>query len=124
MKALKILLLVSVFIFLGCEKPGNIDEYIFKTWELDWKQCGVYQNKYDTKINFTQTDSIHYGWVLEQGKDSVKFTMEIVNSNKILLSEATDSIWEGILKINELNTRVLVFEKEVQECSREMYRFE
>ena len=50
--------------------------------------------------------------------------MDIVNSNKILLSEATDSIWEGILKINELNTRVLVFEKEVQECSREMYRFE
>tara|TARA_B100000963_G_C22512494_1_gene619036 strand:- start:159 stop:533 length:375 start_codon:yes stop_codon:yes gene_type:complete len=124
MRVLKIILLVFLFPVFGCEKNENIEEYIFKTWDLDWKQCGIYQNRYDIKINFTQTDSIHYGWVLEQGKDSIKFTMDILNRNKILLSESTDSIWAGVLKINELNTRVLVFEKEVKECSSEMYRFE
>ena len=124
MRAKKIILLVFLFPVFGCEKNENIEEYIFKTWDLDWKQCGVYQNKYDIKINFTQTDSIHYGWVLEQGKDSVKFNMEILNTNSILLSETTDSTWDGVLKIKDLNMGLLVFEKEVKECANEIYRFE
>tara|TARA_B100000674_G_scaffold208703_1_gene170742 strand:+ start:170 stop:544 length:375 start_codon:yes stop_codon:yes gene_type:complete len=123
MRAIKIILLLFLFPVLGCEKNENIEEYIFKTWDLDWKQCGVYQNKYDTKINFSETDSIHYGWVLEQGKDSVKFNMEILNTNSILLSETTDSTWGGVLKIKDLNMGLLVFEKEVKECSNEIYRF-
>ena len=113
-----------LFSVLGCEKNENIEQYIFKTWDLDWKQCGIYQNKHNTKINFTQTDSIHYGWVLEQGRDSVKFNMEILNTNSILLSETSDYTWEGVLKIKDLNIGLLVFEKEVKECTNEIYRFE
>ena len=125
MKTLKITLLIFIFAILGCEKNENNEEHIFKTWDLDWKQCDIYQNKYDTKLNFTQTDSIHYGWLLEQGKDTVKFNLQIINNNnEIILLESTDSIWEGCLKIKELNSGLLVFEKEVQECTNEIYRFQ
>ena len=124
MRAVKIILLMFLFPVLGCEKNENIEEYIFKTWELDWKQCGIYQNKYDTKINFTQTDSIHFGWLLEQGRDSVKFNFEILNNNTISLFASTDSIWNGVINVININTGLLVFEKEIQECTSEMYRFQ
>tara|TARA_B100001741_G_scaffold283889_1_gene259124 strand:+ start:618 stop:965 length:348 start_codon:yes stop_codon:yes gene_type:complete len=113
-----------LFPVLGCEKNENIEEYIFKTWELDWKQCGIYQNKYDIKINFTQTDSIHFGWLLEQGRDSVNFNFEILNNNTISLFASTDSIWNGVINVININTGLLVFEKEIQECTSEMYRFQ
>jgi len=124
MRLVKIILLMFLFPVLGCEKNENIEEYIFKTWELDWKQCGIYQNKYDTKINFTQTDSIHFGWLLEQGRDSVNFNFEILNNNTISLFASTDSIWNGVINVININTGLLVFEKEIQECTSEMYRFQ
>ena len=124
MRAVKIILLMFLFPVLGCEKNENIEQYIFKTWDLDWKQCGIYQNKYDTKINFTQTDSTHFGWLLEQGRDSVKFNFEIVNNNTISLFGSSDSIWSGVINVININTGLLVFEKEIQECASEMYRFQ
>ena len=124
MRLVKIILLMFLFPVLGCEKNENIEEYIFKTWELDWKQCGIYQNKYDTKINFTQTDSIHFGWLLEQGRDSVNFNFEILNNNTISLFASTDSIWNGVINVININTGLLLFEKEIQECASEMYRFQ
>ena len=124
MRLVKIILLMFLFPVLGCEKNENIEEYIFKTWELDWKQCGIYQNKYDTKINFTQTDSMHFGWLLEQGRDSVNFNFEILNNNTISLFASTDSIWNGVINVININTGLLVFEKEIQECTSEMYRFQ
>jgi len=124
MRLVKIILLMFLFPVLGCEKNENIEEYIFKTWELDWKQCGIYQNKYDIKINFTQTDSIHFGWLLEQGRDSVNFNFEILNNNTISLFASTDSIWNGVINVININTGLLVFEKEIQECTSEMYRFQ
>ena len=124
MRAVKIILLMFLFPVLGCEKNENIEQYIFKTWDLDWKQCGIYQNKYDTKINFTQTDSIHFGWLLEQGRDSVNFNFEILNNNTISLFASTDSIWNGVINVININTGLLVFEKEIQECTSEMYRFQ
>lgn len=124
MRAVKIILLMFLFPVLGCEKNENIEQYIFKTWDLDWKQCGIYQNKYDTKINFTQTDSTHFGWLLEQGRDSVKFNFEIVNNNTISLFGSSDSIWNGVINVININTGLLVFEKEIQECASEMYRFQ
>jgi len=124
MRAVKIILLMFLFPVLGCEKNQNIEQYIFKTWDLDWKQCGIYQNKYDTKINFTQTDSTHFGWLLEQGRDSVKFNFEIVNNNTISLFGSSDSIWNGVINVININTGLLVFEKEIQECASEMYRFQ
>ena len=124
MRLVKIILLMFLFPVLGCEKNENIEEYIFKTWDLDWKQCGIYQNKYDTKINFTQTDSIHFGWLLEQGRDSVNFNFEILNNNTISLFASTDSIWNGVINVININTGLLVFEKEIQECTSEMYRFQ
>ncbi len=124
MRAVKIILLMFLFPVLGCEKNENIEQYIFKTWYLDWKQCGIYQNKYDTKINFTQTDSTHFGWLLEQGRDSVKFNFEIVNNNTISLFGSSDSIWNGVINVININTGLLVFEKEIQECASEMYRFQ
>ena len=124
MRAVKIILLMFLFPVLGCEKNENIEQYIFKTWDLDWKQCGIYQNKYDTKINFTQTDSTHFGWLLEQGRDSVKFNFEIVNNSTISLFGSSDSIWNGVINVININTGLLVFEKEIQECASEMYRFQ
>jgi len=124
MRAYKIILLIVIFSFFGCEKPENIEGYIFKTWELDWKQCGVYQNKYDIKINFTQTDSIYYGWVLEQGKDTVMFNVEVLNDNQVVLFESTDSIWDGVLNIKDFNTGLLLFEREIKQCNNELFRFE
>tara|TARA_B100001540_G_C15504833_1_gene505288 strand:- start:327 stop:701 length:375 start_codon:yes stop_codon:yes gene_type:complete len=124
MRVFKILFLLSIFFVSGCEQVENTEEYLFDTWDLDWKQCGVYQNKYDAKLTFTQDDSIAHGWFLEQGKDSVKFTVEIINSDEILLSESTDSVWEGTLRIKEISIGLLIFEKEVQECEKELYRFE
>ena len=124
MRAVKIILLMFLFPVLGCEKNENIEQYIFKTWDLDWKQCGIYQNKYDTKINFTQTDSTHFGWLLEQGRDSVKFNFEIVNNNTISLFGSSDSIWNGVINVININTGLLLFEKEIQECASEMYRFQ
>ena len=124
MRLVKIILLMFLFPVLGCEKNENIEEYIFKTWELDWKQCGIYQNKYDIKINFTQTDSIHFGWLLEQGRDSVNFNFEILNNNTISLFASTDSIWNGVINVININTGLLLFEKEIQECASEMYRFQ
>jgi hypothetical protein len=124
MRYLTIIFLILSFTFLGCKKSSNIDEFIFKTWQLDWKQCGIYQNKYDAKINFTKTDSTDFGWFLEQGSDSVKFSLSIVNNNKILLSEASDSTWEGVLNLKKLDKGVLVFEREIQECIDELYHFE
>ena len=124
MRAVKIILLMFLFPVLGCEKNENIEQYIFKTWDLDWKQCGIYQNKYDTKINFTQTDSTHFGWLLEQGRDSVKFNFEIVNNNTISLFGSSDSIWNGVINVININTGLLLFEKEIQECASEMYLFQ
>ena len=124
MRAVKIILLMFLFPVLGCEKNENIEQYIFKTWDLDWKQCGIYQNKYDTKINFTQTDSTHFGWLLEQGRDSVKFNFEIVNNNTISLFGSSDSIWNGVINVININTGLLLFEKEIQEGASEMYRFQ
>tara|TARA_Y100000739_G_C20515607_1_gene421668 strand:+ start:702 stop:1034 length:333 start_codon:yes stop_codon:yes gene_type:complete len=109
---------------LGCEKSEKIEDYIYKTWDLDWKQCGVYQNRYDAKVNFTQTDSADYGWFVEQGRDTVKFDVEIVSDRQINLLMVTDSIWEGSLTINEFSSGTLVFEKENKECANEVYHFE
>ncbi len=124
MRIFKIIVLVSPFFILGCEKSEKIEDYIYKTWDLDWKQCGVYQNRYDAKVNFTQTDSADYGWFVEQGRDTVKFDVEIVSDRQINLLMVTDSIWEGSLTINEFSSGTLVFEKENKECANEVYHFE
>jgi hypothetical protein len=123
MRVLKITVLFAVLFFFICKKTENIDEVLLKTWKLEWKQCGIYQNKYDVKINFTQMDSLYFGWFLEQGEDTIKFDVEIFSNEKLILTEATDSVWEGVLTINKISTGIFDFEKEVQECVNERYHF-
>ncbi len=123
MRILKITVLFAILFLFSCDKTENIDEILLKTWKLEWKQCGIYQNKYDYQINFTQTDSLDFGWFLHQGEDTVKFNFEIASNEKLLLTEATDSIWEGVLSINKISNGVFDFEKEVQECANERYHF-
>lgn len=123
MRILKLTVLFAVLSFFSCEKTENIDDILLKTWKLEWKQCGIYQNKYDTKINFTQIDSLYFGWFLQRGEDTIKFDVEIYSNEKLILTEATDSVWEGVLSINKISTGVFDFEKEVQECLNERYHF-
>ena len=123
MRILKITVILALLFLFGCEKTENIEEVLLKTWELEWKQCGIYQNKYDAQINFTQTDSLDFGWFLQQGKDTVKFNFKISSNEQLILTEATDSVWEGVLSINKLSIGTLDFEKEVQECVNERYHF-
>ena len=85
MRILKLTVLFVVLSFFSCEKTENIDEILLKTWKLEWKQCGIYQNKYDTKINFTQIDSLYFGWFLQQGEDTIKFDVEIYSNEKLIL---------------------------------------
>ena len=123
MRILKITVILALLFLFGCEKTENIEEVLLKTWELEWKQCGIYQNKYDAQINFTQTDSLDFGWFLQQGKDTVKFNFKISSNMQLILTEATDSVWEGVLSINKLSIGTFDFEKEVQECVNERYHF-
>ena len=123
MRIIKVLILFTVLFILGCEKSENIEDFLFKTWDLEWKQCGIYQNKYDAQINFTQTDSIDFGWFIEKGEDTVRFNFKISSNDQIILTEVSDSLWEGVLTINRISTAVFDFEKEVQGCVNERYHF-
>lgn len=123
MRVLKITFLFPALFIWGCGASENIEEFLFKTWALEWKQCGIYQNKYDAQINFTQTDSLDFGWFLQQGEDTIKFNFNISSNEQLILTQATDSAWEGVLSINKLSTGIFDFEKEVQKCANERYHF-
>jgi len=121
MRIIKVL--VTVLFISGCEKSENIEDFLFKTWDLEWKQCGIYQNKYDAQINFTQTDSTDFGWFIQKGEDTVRFNFKISSNEQITLTEVSDTLWKGVLTINRISTSVFDFEKEVQECENERYHF-
>jgi len=121
MRIIKVL--VTVLFISGCEKSENIEDFLFKTWDLEWKQCGIYQNKYDAQINFTQTDSADFGWFIQKGEDTVRFNFKISSNEQITLTEVSDTLWKGVLTINRISTAVFDFEKEVQECENERYHF-
>ena len=114
--------LFSFFLFFGCEKSDKIEDYLYSTWELEWKQCGLYQNKYDIKMNFSQTDSSKTGWYKEQFGDTINFDFVVIDNENILIN-STDSIWNGNLFIAEFKKGRLVFEKEYKECENEVYKF-
>ena len=124
MRVFKTIILLFIIFILGCDKSENIDDFLYKTWKLDWKQCGIYQNRYDAQMNLTQSDTLDYGWFLEQSEDTIKFNFTIVSNQELILTDATDSVWAGVLLINNISKGTFVFEKEVKECSNEIYHFE
>ena len=124
MKLNKILLFASVFMLLSCEKSENLDLHLYDTWDLEWKQCGIYQNYYQAKINFTQTDSINFGWFKQQGFDTVHFdTIQIIDNSTVQIV-SLDSTWNGDLKVNEYQKGRLMLQRNVLGCENEEFRFE
>jgi len=124
MKLIKFLVIASVFTFLSCEKSENLDLHLYDTWDLEWKQCGIYQNYYQAKINFTQTDSIDFGWFKQQGFDTVYFdTIQIIDNSTVQII-SSDSTWDGNIKVNEFQKGRLMLERSIPGCENEAFRFE
>lgn len=116
-------LLLLLVVLFGCEKSENIEDHLYNTWQLEWKQCGIYQNIYNAQINFSQTDSTKIGWFKEQGADTIQFNLTVIDNENIQL-ESSDSIWNGNIVISEFQEGRLVFEKENKECDNELFKFE
>ena len=97
-------------------------------WRLDHYLARLFPNysraRLQKAIENKMQVGMDFGWLLEQGRDSVKFNFEIVNNNTISLFGSSDSIWSGVINVININTGLLVFEKEIQECTSEMYRFQ
>jgi hypothetical protein len=108
----------------GCEKGEVLEDYLFSSWSLHWKQCGVYHNRYDAQISFTETDSTDFGSYSEKGFETVTFDLEILNDEEVLLFNASDSIWNGSLRINQFSRNSLEFQREQKGCVNELFRFE
>lgn len=115
--------ILGVMIVSSCEKDEMIKDNLFKTWDLEWKQCGVYHNSYDAKLNFSTTDSGDFGWFKEQGEDTIFFDIEVVSDEKVFVKNSTDSLWDGALDVEEFFSHRLVFQREQVECENELFRF-
>lgn len=122
----KFLALSFLFLFAlyGCEKGEVLEDHLFSSWSLHWKQCGVYHNRYDAQISFTETDSTDFGSYSEHGFETVTFDVEIINDQEVLLFNASDSMWNGSLSIKSFSKNRLEFDREHKGCLEELFRFQ
>ena len=118
---ISLMFLITLF---GCEKGEVLEDYLFSRWTLHWKQCGVYHNRYDTQITFTETDSTDFGTYIEQGAETVTFDVEILNDQEVHLFNASDSIWNGSLTIRQFSNNRLEFSRENKGCDNEVFNFQ
>ena len=115
--------LICLFVFSSCEEEKKLEDHIYKTWDMEWKRCGVYLNAYDGKIHFNETDSVDDGWFVQQGHDTVWFQFLILNNSQLQILESNDSSWLGIIDFEEFGTTRISFERQLKECDKELWRF-
>lgn len=115
--------LICLLFFTSCEEELKLEDYVYKTWDLEWKKCGIYLNAYDGNIHFNETDSVDDGWFKQQGSDTVDFKFLILNNNQLQVIESSDSKWLGILNFEEFGQTRIIFERPQKECENELWRF-
>lgn len=115
--------LFAALLFSSCEEDLKLEDYLFKTWDLEWKRCDLYFNTYNTKLHFNETDSVDDGWYKEQGADTVKFQFSIINNKQLQITESSDAKWLGILDFEEFGLKRIVFKREEIDCTNELWKF-
>lgn len=118
-----LLFVLSLVVIVSCEKSDALEDHLFGTWDLEWKQCGIYHNSYDAQINFTDTDTTDFGWYYLKGEDTVTFDVRIINNESVELSNTSNVNWNGNLNILEYSAKRLIFERPEKACDNEKFRF-
>lgn len=122
LKRLFLISTLSVFLF-GCKKDERLEEYLFKSWTLHWKQCGLYYNRYNAQLTFTETDTTNFGIYSEQGYNDVTFDFTILSDQEVLIYNATDDQWDGVLNIHSFGNNRLEISRPKKGCENELFQF-
>lgn len=124
LQQLKILLFfVSIFL-MSCEDKQQLVDSVNKTWQMEWKRCGLYYNQYGGALNFTFNDIVQRGWYLQTGIDTVQFDIVSVTNEKIILDNLSSDDFASELLIESFGANVLEFETNNSKCDNEFFRFE